>query len=278
MAAALELHPYEWSGPYAEMRSSVNGPHDAGLCAEIRGAWLPAGERIILRTSEIVGYPDAFLYDDHFPPCQPNTRGKLYEHIPFQWNASGAPHSLSADCDVPDKGGFSLDLALGGDALDIQLTVRSDLDAPMGNIDWHFCAVAWDAPSVGDPDVTRTFLWDGDRLRSLNELQGGITVMMHHVAGADFTPEIHQSFSVGPVLAQADVVIVENRAGTHSVALGFERSHNIFSNTTNMCFHADPCFRPIMGKGEECSIRGRLYLMAGTAPDALARYREDFGA
>ena len=45
--------------------------HDAGLCAEARAGWMPEGERLILRTSEIVGYEGGYLYDDHFPAEEP---------------------------------------------------------------------------------------------------------------------------------------------------------------------------------------------------------------
>lgn len=275
---ALNIHitPYEWAGPYAEMRSADGWRHDAGLCADIRADWMPAGERIILRSSEIVGYGGAFLYDDHLPPCERNGRGKHYEHIPFQWNAGAAPQRLTAACEAPGKGAFSLDLTAADDGIDVELTVRSDLEEPMGNVDWHFCVVAYDAPSIGDPEVERTFLFDGERLRSLAELQGGTTVHMHRVAGAGgFVPESHQSFPSGPVEAQASVVLVANRAGTHTVAVGFERSYAIFSNPTNMCFHADPYFGPLTRKGETRRVRGKLTLAAGTAQEVFERLQSN---
>ena len=278
MADAVEIRPYAWEGPYADMRSSANIPHDAGLCADIRAEWMEPGGRIILRSSEIVGYEDAYLYDDHFPPCEPEGRGKGYEHISFRWNAQRAPRALSAACDVAGRGSFSLDLVAEADAINITLAVGSHLDTPMGDIDWHFCAVGYEAPSVGDVTLQRTYIFDGERLRTLAEMSGGAKCEMYKVAGAGgFLPVIHRDFPAGPVEAKASCVIVESADKTHAVALGFERSYVIFSNPPNMCFHADPYFGPITKKEEVRTVRGMMYLMAGTAEDAFERYRADFG-
>jgi hypothetical protein len=54
-------------------------------------------ERLIIRSSEVVGYETGFLYDDHFPPSEPGGRGKNYHHIPFQWKKPQDDRSLSAD-------------------------------------------------------------------------------------------------------------------------------------------------------------------------------------
>ena len=47
------------------MRTSTGSYHDVGLCAEVRADWMKEGERIILRSSEIVGWPESYFYDDH---------------------------------------------------------------------------------------------------------------------------------------------------------------------------------------------------------------------
>jgi len=59
VASSIQITPYEWRGPYAQMRSADGADHDPGLCADIRADWMPADERIILRSSEIVGYRSA---------------------------------------------------------------------------------------------------------------------------------------------------------------------------------------------------------------------------
>jgi len=268
--------PYEWKGPYAEMRSAGGWDHDAGLCAEVRADWMPGSERLILRTCEIMGFAGGFLYDDHFPPCEQETRGKDYEHIAFRWTADRAPEALSARCEAPGLGVFSLDLEARDDRLDIALSIRTDSPALTGVPDWHFCVVAFDAPSIGDGDVTRTFLYDGERLQSLAEVQGGNAVFMHHVAGAGgFLPASHQTFPRGPVEAQAPVVLVESADGAHTIALAFERSYAIFSNPTNRCFHADPYSGPL-APGQEATVRGALYLADGDAPTVLGRLKEEW--
>ena len=77
-AEEIELHPFRWGGPYSEMRAKRACLHDDGLCAELRVSWLDPGERIILRSSEIVGFDMGYFYDDHFPTHERNGRGKHY--------------------------------------------------------------------------------------------------------------------------------------------------------------------------------------------------------
>ena len=90
--------------------------------------------RLIIRSSEVVGYETGFVYDDHFPPSEPDGRGKSYHHIPFQWKQPPNDRVLAADCVVPGKGRFSLNLSVQEDCLDIGLAVRNDLLAAMGEI------------------------------------------------------------------------------------------------------------------------------------------------
>lgn len=277
MPRAIELQPYAWSGPYARMRSASSADHDPGLCASVSVPWMDADERLIIRSSEIVGYPEAYLYDDHLPPAEPEGRGKDYQHHSFQWDASRSPEQLSADCTVEGRGRFTLDLQARDDYVDIGLSVRNDMAQPMGPMEWHFCVIAFDCPSLADPELDRTFLYTGRRLRSLRELSGSNRCGIYTVAGADgFVPESHQILPRGPVEAQASVVIVEDVSGQHSVALGFDRSYNIFSNSGNRCFHAEPYFGILSGQGDERRRRGRLYLMERNADDALQRYWRDF--
>lgn len=54
----MTVRPYKWNGPYARWRADA--PHDPGLCADLRGGWLGADERLILRTCEVMGHPHAF--------------------------------------------------------------------------------------------------------------------------------------------------------------------------------------------------------------------------
>jgi len=124
------LRPYSWGGPYAEMRAKYACPHDDGLCAELLVPWMNEGERIILRSSEIVGFDTGYFYDDHFPTQEQNGRGKEYEHISFKWNTDKAPQELSAVCKVPGKGEFRLRLTTGEDVVDIDMTVLNDSDRP----------------------------------------------------------------------------------------------------------------------------------------------------
>ncbi len=79
----IQIRPYSWEGPYAEMRASMGYYHDVGLCAEVRADWMEVGERLIIRSSEIVGYPESYFYDDHLRPTDPEGRGKGYSHRSF---------------------------------------------------------------------------------------------------------------------------------------------------------------------------------------------------
>jgi hypothetical protein len=151
----------------------------------------------------------------------------------------------------------------------------------VGDIDWAFCVVGRESPSIGDPQLTRTYLFDGKRLRTLSELAGGPKVEMFKVAGAhDFIPvgyKIHGD-PVGSAIAKASVVIVESTDKKHVAALGFPQSFAIFSSPAgNRCFHSDPYLGRLGEKGDERTVQGRLYLMEGTAHDAFERYLKEFG-
>src|SRR5262245_10529730 len=125
----IRLEPYRWQGPYSEWRA--NAPHDPGLCADARARWMNADERLILRSCEMIGDPEFYLYDDHIPPADPDGRGRSYRHIPFVFDKSAASRELSANCDVPGKGRFGITLTAGDDHIDIRLTVANHLSRPM---------------------------------------------------------------------------------------------------------------------------------------------------
>jgi hypothetical protein len=273
----VEISPYVWEGPYSEYRK--NAKHDWRLCAEVRAPWMSAGERIIIRSSEEVGYEKEFLYDDHFPPAEPERRGKDYKHVPFTWNSrKSASQGLVAHCNLPGKGGFWLRLSPGQDFVDITLGIRNGGIHWMDNIDWLFCVVGYECPSIADPQLTRTYLLDNRGLRALAELSTGPNSDLFKVVGSEGRiPTSERNQRVGPIEAKASVVIVESVDGRHSAALGFEQSCAIYSNTGNRCFHADPYFRPFKKEGEERIVRGKLYLIEGTAQDALKRYLREFG-
>jgi hypothetical protein len=274
MSQSITIQTYQWSGPYSEWRRGAE--HDHRLCADVRAAWMAPGERLILRTCEIIGNPHEYLYDDHYPPAEPETRGKDYRHIPFTWDASEAPNRLTADCLVEGKGRFTLDLESVDDYLDIRLSVRNDTSAPMGPLDWAFCAISLESPMLRNPDHDRIFIYTGGRLHSFLDVNGKPGMHIIQVAGAGgYVPTLHQTLAQGTVQAQESVVIVESVGGRHCAALGFEQSYTTMGCTGNMCFHMDPYFGRL-SPGEEKRILGRLYLIEGNRDDALARYRVDF--
>ncbi len=274
---AITVRPYKWEGPYSDHRVSHKAFHDWRLCAEVKGNWPGQCERIIIRTSEVVGYEKGFLYDDHFPPSEPDGRGRDYHHIPFQWKVVKPEQELFADCVVPNKGRFWLRLSAREDCVEIGLGVRNDMQQPMENFDWAFCAVAFESPSIADSEDTRTYLFNGDRLQTLAEIRGR-DMTIHKVVGAGgYVPPGHRHIPVGAVEAKASLVIVEGVDGKHSAALGFQQANSIYGDTKgNRCFHADPYFGPLIKTGEERSMQGKLYLMKGNAQKVLERYRRDF--
>ena len=224
----VTIKPYNWEGPYAEYRTRQKALHDWRLCADLRTNWLGPCERLILRTSEIIGYEAGFLYDDHFPTSEPDGRGRSYRHIPFEWRVIRPGRALFADCLVPQKGKFSIRLTAQTDCVDIHLTVRNDMRQAMENADWAFCAVALESPSLADSEGARTYLFDGERLRTLAEIAGR-DIKLYKVAGAHgFIPVGHRALPVAPVEARASVVIIEAVDGAHSAALGFEQADHIY--------------------------------------------------
>lgn len=281
-ASKVELRPYQWQGPYTKMRAERACPHDAGLCADLRAPGMKPGERLILRAAEIVGYESGYFYDDHFPTQEQQGRGKGYRHTSFQWDTKKAPEELSAVCAVPGKGEFTLRLTAGADFVDIVLAIRNDTNQAMKYVDWYFCPVAYEAPSLFNPSLDRAFLYDGERMRSLASIavRGTMNETMHVVGGArgsnGFIPPLHSTNPKGSVEAKSPLVIVENDARTFAVGLAFERAHSIFCSAGNGCFHADPYFGSDLRPGEQRQVRGRLYLLAGTATDVLKRFENDF--
>lgn len=273
----LTIKPYAWEGPYSEMRNK-GAKHDWRLCAELRAPWMVKGERLIIRSSEVVGYETGFLYDDHFPPSEPEGRGKNYRHLPFQWKEPHDDHALSANASVPGKGSFSLVLSAREDYLDIRLGLRNDLATAMGEIDWAFCVVGMESPSFSDPERNRTYLFDGKRLRTFAELRRYPKMELFNVTpGRGFVPAGHRMLSINPIEAKASIVIVESPDRRHVAALGFERAYSIYGDAVgNKCFHADPYFGPFTKTGEERTIKGRLYLMDGTADTAFVRFKREF--
>lgn len=273
----ITVRPYQWEGPYSQHRVAHKALHDWRLCAEVKAPWPGTCEGLILRTSEIIGYETGFLYDDHFPPTEPDGRGKNYRHIPFEWKIIRPEEELYADCMQPGKGRFTLRLTAKEDFVDIRLSVRNDMQRPMENADWAFCAVAFESPSISDAEDERTYLFDGERLRKLGEM-GGRDRTLFKVEGANGNiPPGHRQLPIGAARAKYSLVVIEGVDGKHSAALGFEQADTIYGDAKgNKCFHADPYFGPLIKTGEERMMRGKLYLMKGNAQAALERYREDF--
>jgi hypothetical protein len=277
-AVSVSIDPYQWEGPYADYRTRRKALHDWRLCAAVKANWFRPCERIILRTSEIIGHETGFLYDDHFPPSELDGRGKSYRHTPIEWQVVQAGRELNAEGKVPNVGGFSIRMAAHPDYVDIALSVRNTMSEPMLNPDWAFCAVGFETFSVADPEDERTFLYDGKILRTLASIAGR-DIKLYKVEGAHgFIPVGHRRLSVGDVEAKASVVIIEAVDGKHSVALGFQQADHIYGDAKgNRCFHADPYFGQSLEQGQESKVNGRLYLMEGNAEAALNRYLRDFG-
>jgi hypothetical protein len=255
------------------------GRHDDGLCAEVRTPWMAPDERLIINTCELVGYPEsgigqAKLYHDYIG--QDRRDKGHYVHKSFQWNTSRVPQQLSADCNVEGKGRFTLSLRGEKDFVDIRLSVRNDLPRPMGPINWHFCTSTYESPSLRNPEHDRTYLYDGQRLRSIRELDGVDGFYIYSVAGDQgFRPEIHKTLTSGSIEAQESIMIMEGRDSRHATAIAFEQSCDCFGCRSNMCIHADPYFGTIE-PGREKQMRGRLYLIEGDANDVFNRYLQDF--
>jgi hypothetical protein len=277
---SIQMRPYLWEGPYSQHREKYATKHDTGLCIDLRAPWFPKGERLILRTSEIVGFDTGYFYDDHFPTQEQNGRGKGYRHIPFQFDWSKAPRVVSADCVVPGKGEFRLKLAARSDYVDLTLSIRNGSERTMSYVDWYFCPTAFEASSIGNPTLDRTFLFDGERLWSLAELGAvgkGYEVMFPTSGNARQIPPLHAANPFGDLEAALPLVMIQDVSGKHTVALGFKKSHSIFCSAGNGCFHADPIFVPDLKPGEERTVKGRLYLVTGTPSEVMQRFRADFG-
>ena len=182
---------------------------------------------------------------------------------------------------MPGKGRFALRLRTKTDYIDLELKLRNDSDRFLPWVDWYFCPVVYEAPSLLNRRLDRTHLFDGKRLVTLLET-GDASETMYPVAGSrgsgGFIPPLHGSLPRSKFVARAPLVVVENQARTHTMGLAFERAHSLFSSVINGCYHANPYFGPNLEPGEERTVRGRLYLAKGRAADLLQRYQQDFPA
>jgi hypothetical protein len=139
--------------------------------------------------------------------------------------------------------------------------------------------VGFESPSIADPSLERTYLFDGKRLRALADLDSQKTVLYEVVGNQGFIPIGNaKNFPLGQVRAKASVVIVESADKRHSVALGFRQSDTIHSSIGNRCFHADPHFGPLTRTGEERVVKGKLYLIEGNAQQVFERYTREFAS
>jgi hypothetical protein len=233
-------------------------------------------ERIILRACEIIGVPEYFLYDDHTPPAQPESRGRIYRHIPFQWDLSEAPTQLSARCIVSGKGEFSLQLRGEPDHVDLRLSITNHQRVAMGPVEWAFCVIAKEARSLDFTDYRQALMHDGERFVDFASLRVDNQQTLVRVSGAnDFVPAIHSHLALSPVRAKASLTVIESPQQDACVAVAFEQSYISFCCTQNGCFHADPFFGEI-GPGETKRVRGKLYFVAGDRDEVYRRYCEDF--
>ena len=149
----------------------------------------------------------------------------------------------------------------------------------MENADWAFCAVAFESPSLADSEDTRTYPFDGQRLRTLAEIAGR-DMHLYKVAGADhgFLPVGPPGFSPSDRCKPRPRSLSSKRRrwGPTRPLWGLNRRDHIYGDAKgNKCFHADPYFGSIK-PGEERKVSGKLYLMKGNAQEALKRYQHDF--
>ena len=182
-------------------------------------------------------------------------------------------------CNVPGKGEFCLRLSAVEDYVDIDMAVRNDTDKVMSYVDWYFCPVTYEAPSLMNRELDRAYLFDGKRLITLASTKEPPETMFAVVGqrgASGFIPPLHAINKPAAVEARAPLIVVENQRRTHSMGLAFERAHSIFSSPVNGCYHADPFFGHDFKPGEERRMHGRLYLVKGHAADVLKRFEKDF--
>jgi hypothetical protein len=275
MTNGIEIGPYGGGTRYAKMREDAGNDHEYGLCAEVRASFMDPDDRIIIRSSEIVGYENGYFYDDHIPTYDLEGRGRNYKHTSHGWNKDRMPGILCAECRC-GPGDFYLELKADNDHIDIDLSVKNCLDAEMKHVDWNFCAVGYDSSDIGDDSYDRTYVSVNGKLVCLGSLIGKDRTKAMFVDGGDgYFSYMYKDYGFCPERADESVVIIESADGKHSVGLGFSQSNFIFCGPWNKCFHADPYFGAVPSGGRR-SASGKMYFIEGNAGDVLRRYREDF--
>jgi len=180
----------------------------------------------------------------------------IREDVDLRWHRS-ADGVLGYVLNLPGRCRVEVTMASIHDGVELTLSVSN-----LGEVTWRdtvacACTQLVAAPDFVDFARERTFYW-----------RGGEKVL---------PGKGHFSKAVGPDDADPGFIATVSCSGRHVVGTGWETVHSLGGNDSRMisCIHSNPAFGDV-APGERVTRRGRIYLMCGTAEDALARYRHDF--
>lgn len=192
-----------------------------------------------------------------------------------RWERGDQPQSwrFTWTADEEEKRAAGLDfegsVVARGDVIEYSLTARNVGDTPWrGGRLALICFKAPESPDFVDVEAERTWV-----------RRDGRWVTMGEVVGHQFAEHRMCGIGVGDAPDLAEPIAAKvSRDGRYVVAIATQPARSLsfnFTPTTN-CLHSNPAWRPLQ-PGEEQTVTGRIYLMAGTLDDVYARYLRDFG-
>ena len=169
-----------------------------------------------------------------------------------------------------------------GDGLLLSASVMNLSDRTVERVNLAPCTQLAQAPSLDDPEMTRTFYRAGGRFVSMSDAEragdpGKNQVSVTSESGMDWTlsdAETGYGWGMAKPDADAGFIAVAARNGKGGVATWWQRTATLCNNATSAihCVHAEPYF-DTLAPGEAATLQGELvWTDTGGLDDLWARY------
>ncbi|MFC1735020.1 hypothetical protein ACFL1X_02820 [Candidatus Hydrogenedentota bacterium] len=169
-----------------------------------------------------------------------------------------------------------------GGTVACELFLENGSSVDLGNLITQLCLKFDKAPEFADPELERTFVHSGGKLIRVNECRPHPSTQapppwpVYAVEGREpLVPGKHRWY-VPAEVCDASFISTEAFDGGRHVAIAWENTWKVMSNTQGPCTHTDPVFPPCPS-GETVRVRGRVYFFEGSLEDLYKRCEADFG-
>ena len=169
-----------------------------------------------------------------------------------------------------------------GGAVVCEMFLENGTSETLSDLLTQLCLKFDEAPEFADPDLDRTFVHCDGKLIRVNECHPGPAAQapppwpVFAVEGREpLVPGKHRWY-VPEEICDASFISTEAFDGGRHVAIVWENTWKVMSNTQGPCTHTDPEFPPCP-PGETVGVRGKIYFFEGTIEELYERCRFDFG-